>query len=102
MQYARLHQMSVLWQQQQQQQLNSECPVTSAMPSASPDPRTQGVSVPSSGYLWSSGPRAQASTGPCSLSVRPQMDMAKLDEARRFLQAMDYNRTTWKDDDGDT
>lgn len=83
-----------------QQQLNSECPVTSAMPSASPDPRA--VIVPSSGYLWSSGPRAQASTGTCSLSARPQMNMPKLEEARLFMQAMDYNRTTWKDDDGDT
>ncbi|KAB5587161.1 hypothetical protein PHYPO_G00009700 [Pangasianodon hypophthalmus] len=83
---------------------STECPVTSAMPSASADLRTQGISVPSSGYLWSSGSRGQASTGPCSLSVRPQMDMdmAKLGEARHFLQGMDYSRTTWKDDDGDT
>ncbi|XP_027016450.2 NF-kappa-B inhibitor delta isoform X1 [Tachysurus fulvidraco] len=82
-------------------QPRTECPVTAAMPGSSADHRTQGLSVPSSGYLWSSGPRA--STGPC-MSVRPQMDMdmAKLEEARLFLQAMDYNRTIWKDDDGDT
>ncbi|XP_060776404.1 NF-kappa-B inhibitor delta [Neoarius graeffei] len=87
-----------------QQQPSSECPVpsASAMPSASADLRTPSINVPSTGYLWNPGPRAQASTGPCSVSVRPQMDMAKLDEARLFLQAMDYNRTTWKDDDGDT
>lgn len=73
------------------------------MPSSSIDLRTQSISVPSSGYVWPSGSRAQASTVPCSLSVRPQMDMnmAKLEEARLVLQAMDC-RTTWKDDDGDT
>ncbi|TSL40946.1 NF-kappa-B inhibitor delta [Bagarius yarrelli] len=81
---------------QQQQQLGTECLMTSTMPDASADLRTQGISVPSSGYLWPSG-----STGACSLSVRPQMDMAKLEQARLVLQA-NYNRTTWKDDDGDT
>ncbi|XP_017326549.1 NF-kappa-B inhibitor delta isoform X2 [Ictalurus punctatus] len=82
---------------------STECPVISAMPSSSIDLRTQSISVPSSGYVWPSGSRAQASTVPCSLSVRPQMDMnmAKLEEARLVLQAMDC-RTTWKDDDGDT
>lgn len=85
------------------QQPSTECPVISAMPSSSIDLRTQSISVPSSGYVWPSGSRAQASTVPCSLSVRPQMDMnmAKLEEARLVLQAMDC-RTTWKDDDGDT
>ncbi|XP_058248610.1 NF-kappa-B inhibitor delta isoform X2 [Hemibagrus wyckioides] len=75
-------------------QPSTECPVTSGMPSASTDLRTQGIG---SGFLWTSGPRAQASTGPCL-----DMDMVKLDEARILLQTMDYNRTMWKDDDGDT
>ncbi|KAM9489496.1 NF-kappa-B inhibitor delta isoform 2-T2 [Clarias gariepinus] len=75
---------------------STECPVNPAMSNA--DLRNQGISAASSGYLWSPGSRTPAS----SLSVRPQMDMGKLEEARRFLQAMDYSRTTWKDDDGDT
>ncbi|KAF5899965.1 NF-kappa-B inhibitor delta-like, partial [Clarias magur] len=72
---------------------STECPITQAISSA--DLRTQGISASSSGYLWPPGTRTP---------VRPQMDMdmGKLEEARRFLQAMDYSRTTWKDDDGDT
>uniref|UniRef100_A0A4W4GL70 NFKB inhibitor delta n=1 Tax=Electrophorus electricus TaxID=8005 RepID=A0A4W4GL70_ELEEL len=51
---------------------------------------------------WDSEPRAQGPTGPCGLQFRPRMDMAKLEEARLFIQSMDYRRTTWQDDDGDT
>ncbi|KAF7708164.1 NF-kappa-B inhibitor delta isoform X2 [Silurus meridionalis] len=83
---------------------STECSVTSGMSIASDDLSAQGMSVPSSSYVWPPGTRLQESVGPCGLSVRPQMnmDMALLDKARLSLQTMDYTRTTWKDDDGDT
>ncbi|XP_035386368.1 NF-kappa-B inhibitor delta [Electrophorus electricus] len=77
-----------------------ECAVTVAVTDASADPRTQAVSL--SPAPWDSEPRAQGPTGPCGLQFRPRMDMAKLEEARLFIQSMDYRRTTWQDDDGDT
>ncbi|XP_017557545.1 NF-kappa-B inhibitor delta [Pygocentrus nattereri] len=74
----------------------AECPVTAALSGAN------AVTVQSSCYSWSSGSRPQAPAGPCSLQFRTQVDIAKLEEARAFLQGMDYSRTTWQDDDGDT
>lgn len=68
-----------------------ECPVTAGLADVS------AVTGQSPCYSWSSGPRAQA-----PLHFGPQMDIVKLEEARGFLQSMDYSRTTWQDDDGDT
>lgn len=79
-------------------QSNAESQNPSVMPSASADP----MSVPNFATLWSSPLRVQTSSGPSSGVFRPQMDGAKLEEARVFLQNIDYNRTLWQDDDGDT
>ncbi|XP_066540208.1 NF-kappa-B inhibitor delta [Hoplias malabaricus] len=71
-----------------------ECPVTATLNDV--------TAVQSSCYSWPSGPRSQASVGPCNIPFRSQMDITKLEGARVLLQGMDYSRTTWQDDDGDT
>ncbi|CAM4700555.1 unnamed protein product [Leuciscus chuanchicus] len=81
-----------------QQYSITECPVTAAGTDM-----TGTVPVQSSGMCWPSESRAEDHTSQFVLQeFRPQMDMAKLQEARVFLQNMDYSRTTWQDDDGDT
>lgn len=76
----------------------TECPVTAAGTDL-----TGTVPVQSSGLCWPSESRAEDHTSQYVLQdFRPQMDMVKLQEARVFLQNMDYSRTTWQDDDGDT
>ncbi|XP_056141919.1 NF-kappa-B inhibitor delta isoform X2 [Lampris incognitus] len=60
------------------------CPVTAADPS-----------------LSASGTALGSILTP-QLSFGLQMDPAKLEEARMFLQGMDYNKTTSQDEDGDT
>ncbi|XP_050988190.1 NF-kappa-B inhibitor delta isoform X1 [Labeo rohita] len=79
-----------------QQYSITECPVTAAGTGM-----TGTVPVPSSSLCWASESRAEDHTSQY-LEFRPQMDMMKLQEARVFLQNMDYSRTTWQDDDGDT
>ncbi|XP_076826908.1 NF-kappa-B inhibitor delta isoform X2 [Brachyhypopomus gauderio] len=73
-----------------------ECAVTVAVSGGSTDPRTQAVTL--STASWASVPRAQGHTGLFSSRI----DMGVLEEARLFVQSMDYSRTTWQDDDGDT
>ncbi|KAL0984991.1 hypothetical protein UPYG_G00151530 [Umbra pygmaea] len=51
---------------------------------------------------WSSGARALDPTDSVQQVFSGQIDINKLEEARRFLRGMDYSRTTWQDDDGDT
>ncbi|KAG1947604.1 NF-kappa-B inhibitor delta [Pimephales promelas] len=81
-----------------QQYSITECPVTAAGTDL-----TGTVPVQSSGLCWPSDSRAEDHTSQYVLpEFRPQMDMVKLQEARVFLQNMDYSRTTWQDDDGDT
>ncbi|KAK9961219.1 hypothetical protein ABG768_009018 [Culter alburnus] len=81
-----------------QQYSITECPVTAAGTDM-----TGTVPVQSSGLCWPSESRAEDHTSQYVLQdFRPQMDMVKLQEARVFLQNMDYSRTTWQDDDGDT
>ncbi|XP_051576262.1 NF-kappa-B inhibitor delta-like isoform X1 [Myxocyprinus asiaticus] len=64
---------------------------------------TPSVPVQSSGYCWPSVSSVEDHASPYVLQeFRPQMDMVKLQEARVILQNMDYSRTTWQDDDGDT
>ncbi|KAK2903081.1 hypothetical protein Q8A67_007794 [Cirrhinus molitorella] len=76
----------------------TECPVTAAGTDM-----TGTVPIQSSGLCWPSESRAEDHTSPYLLQeFRPQMDIGKLQEARVFLQNMDYSRTTWQDDDGDT
>ncbi|XP_073703497.1 NF-kappa-B inhibitor delta [Garra rufa] len=76
----------------------TECPVTAAGTDM-----TGTVPIQSSGLCWPSESRAEDHTSSYLLQeFRPQMDMVKLQEARLFLQNMDYSRTTWQDDDGDT
>ncbi|XP_072535125.1 NF-kappa-B inhibitor delta [Salminus brasiliensis] len=74
----------------------ADCPVTAALAEAS------AATSQSACYSWSTEHRAQDPAATCSLQYKLQLDMAKLEEARRFLQGMDYSRTTWQDDDGDT
>lgn len=81
-----------------QQYSITECPVTAAGTDM-----IGTVPVQSSGLCWSSESRAEDHTSQYVLQeFRPPMDMVKLQEARVFLQNMDYSRTTWQDDDGDT
>ncbi|XP_052433994.1 NF-kappa-B inhibitor delta isoform X1 [Carassius gibelio] len=81
-----------------QQYSITECPVTAAGTDM-----TGTVPIQTSGLCWPSESRAADHTSPYLLQeFRPQMDMVKLQEARVFLQNMDYSRTTWQDDDGDT
>ncbi|XP_018953695.1 NF-kappa-B inhibitor delta-like isoform X1 [Cyprinus carpio] len=81
-----------------QQYSVTECPVTAAGTDM-----TGAVSIQSPGLCWPSESRAEDHTSPYLLQeFRSQMDMVKLQEARVFLQNMDYSRTTWQDDDGDT
>ncbi|KAF4103231.1 NF-kappa-B inhibitor delta isoform X1 [Onychostoma macrolepis] len=81
-----------------QQYSITECPVTAAGTDM-----TGTVPIQTSGLCWPSESRAEDHTSPYLLQeFRPQMDMVKLQEARVFLQNMDYSRTTWQDDDGDT
>ncbi|XP_030639033.1 NF-kappa-B inhibitor delta [Chanos chanos] len=68
------------------QHYTPDCPVTAAMPVM-----THAMPIPTSSYDWT-----------CNQEYRSPIDTAKLEEARLFLQSMDYNRTTWQDDDGDT
>ncbi|XP_043116953.1 NF-kappa-B inhibitor delta isoform X2 [Puntigrus tetrazona] len=81
-----------------QQYSITECPVT-----AVGTDMTGTVPIQTSGLCWPSESRAEDHTSPYPLQeFRPQMDMVKLQEARVYLQTMDYSRTTWQDDDGDT
>ncbi|XP_062394686.1 NF-kappa-B inhibitor delta [Sardina pilchardus] len=81
------------------QQFQPECHVTMA-PSGM---------VHTDPVSWLTGPRQQgASAAPVPSTVpsldafgRP-LDGRTLEEARRFIQRMDYSATTWQDDDGDT
>ncbi|XP_056331114.1 NF-kappa-B inhibitor delta [Danio aesculapii] len=76
----------------------TECPVTAAVTDL-----TGTVPVQSSGLCWPSESRVEDHLSPYGLQAfRSQMDMVKLQEARVFLQSMDYSSTTWQDDDGDT
>lgn len=76
----------------------TECPVTPAGTDM-----TGTVPNQTSGLCWPSESRAEDHTSSYLLQdFRPHMDMVKLQEARVFLQNMDYSRTTWQDDDGDT
>lgn len=61
---------------------------------------------------WVTGPRQQscaaAAPTPVSSTVSGlegygrQLDGRTLEEARSFIQRMDYSTTTWQDDDDDT
>ncbi|XP_049336135.1 NF-kappa-B inhibitor delta [Astyanax mexicanus] len=73
-----------------------DCPVTAALAD------TSAATVQSGCYSWSNELRTQTPAAACGLQYKHQLDMAKLEEARQFLQGMDYSRTTWQDDDGDT
>ncbi|XP_057196097.1 NF-kappa-B inhibitor delta isoform X1 [Triplophysa rosa] len=74
-----------------QQYSITECPVTAS-----------GTDM-SSGLCWPSESKQEDHTSPYILQdLKTQMDIMKLQEARTFLQNMDYSRTTWQDDDGDT
>ncbi|KAA0703244.1 NF-kappa-B inhibitor delta I-kappa-B-delta [Triplophysa tibetana] len=57
----------------------------------------------SSGLCWPSESKQEDHASQYILQdFKTQMDIMKLQEARTFLQNMDYCRTTWQDDDGDT
>lgn len=57
----------------------------------------------SSGLCWPSESKPEDQASPYILQdFKTQMDIMKLQEARSFLLNMDYSRTTWQDDDGDT
>ncbi|XP_014012444.1 NF-kappa-B inhibitor delta [Salmo salar] len=73
----------------------TECPVTEAVSSLVPSGPLQTAI-----FSWSSG--ALGPTEPVQQVFSGQMDVSKLEEARMFLRGMDYSRTTWQDDDGDT
>lgn len=75
--------------------LQTECPVTEAVSSLVPSGPLQTAI-----FSWSSG--ALGPTEPVQQVFSGQMDVSKLEEARMFLRGMDYSRTTWQDDDGDT
>lgn len=75
--------------------LQTECPVTEAVSSLVPSGPLQ-----TAVFSWSSG--ALGPTEPVQQVFSGQMDVSKLEEARMFLRGMDYSRTTWQDDDGDT
>nr|XP_055066248.1 NF-kappa-B inhibitor delta isoform X1 [Misgurnus anguillicaudatus] len=80
----------------QQYSITVDCPVT-----ASGTDMIGPVSAQSSIQCWPSQSREDHAS-PYLQEFRTQMDMVKLQEARVFLQNMDYSRTTWQDDDGDT
>ncbi|XP_041725895.1 NF-kappa-B inhibitor delta [Coregonus clupeaformis] len=73
----------------------TECPVTEAVSSLVPSGPLQ-----TPVYSWSSG--TLGPTEPVQQVFSGQMDVIKLEEARIFHRGMDYSRTTWQDDDGDT
>ncbi len=74
----------------------TECPVTAARTDM-----TGTVPIQTSAMCWPSESRAEDHTSSYFLQEF-RMDVVKLQEARVFLQNMDYSRTTWQDDDGDT
>ncbi|KAL4657729.1 NF-kappa-B inhibitor delta [Arapaima gigas] len=74
-----------------------DCPVTVALSGSV----HMGVQQ-SPSYSWPPMSSLQVPSDPSHQGFSGEMDSGKLEEARMYLQGMDYSKKMWQDEDGDT
>ncbi|XP_018601067.1 NF-kappa-B inhibitor delta [Scleropages formosus] len=74
-----------------------DCPVTAALPGSV----HMGVQQ-SPSYSWPPVSSLQPAGDPSHQGFAGEMDSQKLEEARMYIQGMDYCKKMWQDEDGDT
>ncbi|XP_063054314.1 NF-kappa-B inhibitor delta [Engraulis encrasicolus] len=79
-----------------------ECHVTMAPSMVHPNPIDWVTGPRQTGAILAPSSSSPSSSSSASESFGRPLDMRVLEEARRFIQGMDYGTTTWQDDDGDT